>query len=71
MKKGFQRLQVDLADKDVEQLDKTKEARGYSTRSETVRRALVLLGYVTEITKEGYELELVKGKYRARMTPIL
>ena len=52
---------LDFNEEAAENMDLLKERLGVETRTELVRRALVLLDYTEEKKQEGYRLFLKRG----------
>ncbi len=50
------RIQIDFSEKAVQRLDEIREQSGATSRAETIRTALVLLGWLLKRTADGYTI---------------
>ena len=50
------RIQIDFSEKAVQRLDELKKSSGAVSRAETIRTALVWLGWLLNRTADGYTI---------------
>jgi metal-responsive CopG/Arc/MetJ family transcriptional regulator len=67
---AIKRLQFDFTDEAVERLDELRQRCGASSRAEVVRRALMLLEFITNCEASGEKVSIRTAK-GAEYRPLL
>lgn len=69
--KDKKRIQFDFTTEALDDLDDLKLRTKSTNRAEVIRRALRFFDYAVSKAEEGYSCEMVKGKKKETLAPLL